>query len=76
MINTLEIQILPEIAAKENLLKTTIARKLDIEEKEINYIEILRRSIDARQKVTKINLKVAVYVNESISILTYVVFSF
>ena len=60
MINTLQIQVIPEVASTPGLLKTTIAKQLDIPNPEIKHIEILKRSIDARQKTTKINLKVAV----------------
>lgn len=64
MINTLQIQVLPEVAGTKNLLKSTLSQELNISEKDIKHIEILKRSVDARQRVTKINLKVAVYVNE------------
>jgi hypothetical protein len=52
------------VASTPDLLKTTIAKQLDIPNPEIKHIEILKRSIDARQKTTKINLKVAVYIKE------------
>jgi hypothetical protein len=64
VINTLQIQVLPEVASTPDLLKTTIAKQLDIPNPEIKHIEILKRSIDARQKTTKINLKVAIYIKE------------
>ena len=64
MINTLQIQVLPEVASNPDMLKTNIAKQLDIPNPEIKHIEILKRSIDARQKTTKINLKVAVYIKE------------
>jgi uncharacterized FAD-dependent dehydrogenase len=65
MINTLQIQVFPEVASTEKLLKSTIAKKLNILEKDIKHIEILKRSIDARQRDTKINLKIDVYTNEN-----------
>ena len=64
MINTLQIQVIPEIASTPDLLKTTIAKQLDIPKTDIKHIEILKRSIDARQITTKINLKVSIYVKE------------
>ena len=64
MINTLQIQVLPEVASTPDLLKKTISKKLVIPNPEIKHIEILKKSIDARQKSTKINLKVAVYIKE------------
>ena len=65
MINTLQLQVFPEVASTEKLLKSTIAKKLNILEKDIKHIEILKRSIDARQRDTKINLKIDVYTNEN-----------
>ena len=65
MINTLQIQVLPYVASTKKLLKSTLAKKLDILEKDIKHIEILKRSIDARQRETKINLKVDVYTKET-----------
>ena len=64
MINNLQIQVFPEVAATQNLLKSAIAQKLNIAEKDIKHIEILKRSIDARQRTTKINLRFDVYTNE------------
>ena len=56
--------MLPEVALTPELLKTTISKKLDTLDSEIKHIEILKRSIDARQKATKINLQVAVYIEQ------------
>lgn len=64
MINTLQIQVLPEIASTQDLLKKIIAKQMDIPQGDIKHIEILKRSIDARQKTIKINLKVSIYVKE------------
>ncbi len=58
------IQVSPEIAATPEKLKRHIARKNGIPFNEITHVQIVKRSIDARQKAIKINLKVAVYVNE------------
>lgn len=64
MINTLQIQVIPEVASNPDLLKETIAKKMTISYLNIKHIAIIKRSIDARQKTTKINLKVAVYIKE------------
>jgi hypothetical protein len=64
VINTLQIQVLPEIASTQELLKKIIAKQMNIPQGDIKHIEILKRSIDARQKTTKINLKVSIYVKE------------
>ncbi len=64
MINSLQIQVLPNVASTNKLLKSKIAKELDILETDINHINIVKRSIDARQREIKINLKVDVYTNE------------
>ena len=61
----LQIQVSPETAQKQEQLKTYISRQFEIAENEIVHIEILKRSIDARQKSIKINLKVTVFLNET-----------
>lgn len=58
------IQVSPEIAAKPEKLKKHIARKNGIPFDEITHVKPLKRSIDARQKAVKVNLKVKVFVNE------------
>ncbi len=64
MIKNIQIQVSPETAAKKNLLKDNLAQKLNIIPKNIKHIEIIKKSIDARQKKTKINLIINVYINE------------
>ena len=64
MIKNVEIQILPEVAANQHLLKETLSKKYNIKEEDIKYLEIKKRSIDARQKKVKINLKIAIYINQ------------
>ena len=65
MKNTLQLQVSPNIASTKKLLKSTLAKELNIPEKKIKHIETLKRSIDARQRIIKINLKIDVYINES-----------
>ena len=61
MPNELLIQVPPETAANEELLKAAAAKWLSVSVKEISHISILKRSIDARQRAIKINLKLHVY---------------
>ncbi|WP_103068063.1 NAD(P)/FAD-dependent oxidoreductase [Aquimarina sediminis] len=58
------IQVSPEVAAYPDRLKDSVAHKNGIPKTEIRHIEILKRSIDARQKAIKVNLKLKVYVEE------------
>ncbi|MEO8515217.1 MAG: FAD-dependent protein [Flavobacterium sp.] len=55
------LQVSPEIAANENLLKGYLSKQIKVAEKEIQHVLILKRSIDARQKSIKINLKLQVF---------------
>lgn len=55
------LQVTPEIAANELLLKDYLSKQIKISSQEIQHVSVLKRSIDARQKAIKINLKVVVY---------------
>ncbi|WP_152287600.1 NAD(P)/FAD-dependent oxidoreductase [Flavicella marina] len=60
----IQLQVKPKVAATEWLLKKEVAYKLKVSSDDISHVEILKRSIDARQKAIKINLKVAVFIHE------------
>ncbi|MEI6866760.1 FAD-dependent protein [Flavicella sp.] len=60
----LQLQVKPKVATIDWLLKKEVSYKLKIASEDIKHIEILKRSIDARQKSVKINLRVAVYIHE------------
>ena len=64
MIKTIQIQVDPECAEKKHLLIKKISEDLNIVKNEIKDLNILKKSIDARQKHVKINLKIDVYINE------------
>ncbi len=57
----LQIQVTPEIAANENLLNEYVAKLFNISTNEIKKVVILKRSIDARQKAIKYNIKGTVF---------------
>ncbi|MFC6097940.1 NAD(P)/FAD-dependent oxidoreductase [Flavobacterium qiangtangense] len=59
-----QIQVAPEVAANEQLLTDFVAKLMQVKASEIKHISIIKRSIDARQKSVKVNLKIAVYWNE------------
>ncbi len=58
------IQVSPEIAATPEKLKKHIAKKNGIPLSEISHIQIRKKSIDARQRSIRINLKIEVYLDE------------
>ena len=55
------LQVTPEIAANELLLKEYLSKQIKVSVNEIQHVSILKRSIDARQKSVRINLKVLIY---------------
>ena len=61
MAQELLLQVTPEIAANETLLKEYLGKQLKVKSSDIQQVVVLKRSIDARQKAIKINLKVLIY---------------
>ena len=57
----LQLQVSPEIAANESLLNEHVVKLCKVASKDIQKISIQKRSIDARQKAIKFNLKIAVF---------------
>ncbi|MBN8566637.1 MAG: FAD-dependent oxidoreductase [Flavobacteriales bacterium] len=55
------IQVAPEVAANDFLLKDHVAKMIRVSTHELEHISILKRSIDARQKAIKINLKLMIF---------------
>lgn len=64
MPHELFLQLSPEIAFSDVLLKDYLQETMRVSGEEIRHIEILKRSIDARQKAIKINLKIVVYLKD------------
>ena len=57
----IQLQVLPQVAANYDLLQNHVAQLTKTRTNEIQHITILKRSIDARQKQIKINLKIQVF---------------
>ena len=64
MIQEYQLRVLPEQAASEQSLKQYISREKGLDVRTVQAVRVLRRSIDARQRVIFVNLKVRVFVNE------------
>jgi hypothetical protein len=58
------LQVTPEMAVNTHLIKEQVAKLIRVPVGDIKHISILKRSIDARQKAIKVNLKVAIYFQE------------
>lgn len=57
----IQLQVLPQIAVDNQLLTDYVAKLTHTSVRDIQHISILKRSIDARQKQIKINLKIHVF---------------
>ncbi|MBR3916258.1 MAG: FAD-binding protein, partial [Bacteroidaceae bacterium] len=64
MIHEFQIRVQPHEAANEQSLMRYIAHEKGMDVRTISAVRVLRRSIDARQRVIYINLSVRVFVNE------------
>ncbi|WP_306353524.1 NAD(P)/FAD-dependent oxidoreductase [Flavobacterium sp. '19STA2R22 D10 B1'] len=60
----IQIQVVPEVAAQEIILTDHVAKLFKVASDRIKHCVVLKRSIDARQKSVKINLKLAVYLDD------------
>jgi uncharacterized FAD-dependent dehydrogenase len=56
-----QFQVAPEVAANESLLVQHVAKLFQVSSKEIQKVVVIKRSIDARQKTIKINIKAQVF---------------
>jgi hypothetical protein len=57
----LQFQVSPETAHDEMLLNEQVAKLMHVSVKEIQKIVVLKRSIDARQKAIKFNIKASIF---------------
>jgi len=64
MIKELQLAIPPQTAFNEQLLKEHVAEELGLKAGDTLTVEPLRRSIDARGRSIRINLKVRAWINE------------
>lgn len=59
-----QFQVSPEVAANENLLHQHVAKQYQIPLKDIQKTVVLKRSVDARQKSVRINIKAQVFLKD------------
>ncbi|MFN5773773.1 FAD-dependent monooxygenase, partial [Flavobacterium sp.] len=57
----LQFQVTPEVAAQPELLQQHVARLMHVGVRDIQHVIVRKRSIDARQRAIKINIKANVY---------------
>lgn len=59
-----QFQVTPEVAADEKLLTQAVAKLYQVKPSDIQRVIVLKRSIDARQRAIKINIKANVFLND------------
>lgn len=64
MISNLQLILTPEQAKTPSLLLKIVAQKLELDAKRITAIHTLKKSIDARSFLIKVNMSVQVFVDE------------
>ena len=60
----LQLTVRPEVAGEPDQLRRQVSASAGVQPEEVRHLEILRRSIDARGRRVKVNLRVRVYVGE------------
>ena len=76
MIRELQLRILPEETANEQTLKQVVSRTTGDNISDIYAVRILKRSIDARQRVIFVNLTLHAYINETPDMPEYPIISY
>jgi len=66
MKHELNLVLSPKEAADNDILKSIAAKQLSVATTDISFIKTLKRSIDARSRNIKINLKIEVYIHEQV----------
>lgn len=64
MVKELTLRLLPEIANQPDELRRAVSRKGGIPLSELSHVDILNRSVDARQRAVFVQLRVNAYVKE------------
>lgn len=64
MTERIELTVDPRTAADDALMRVYISTKMDIDVNRIRRVDIVRRSIDARQRNIKVNLAVIVHIDK------------
>lgn len=66
MIKEIQLTVNPRVSCTSELLKQELAVALGVSVSDITSYQILRKSIDARQRAIRVNLKVKVFMGEAL----------
>jgi uncharacterized FAD-dependent dehydrogenase len=64
MPKTITLQLTPKQAADEKFYLAQVAQRLAIQQSDIALARVVKRSIDARQRMAKVNLTLEIYVDQ------------
>lgn len=64
MTEDIQIRVTPKIASDINKITALLAKQKRVDAHRIKFAKIIKRSIDARQRVVMVNLTVRIYVDE------------
>lgn len=64
MIKEFQLRVLPQVAFTEDNIKDYLIKEEGLDASTLKRVRVLRRSVDARQHVIYVNLKVRAYINE------------
>jgi uncharacterized FAD-dependent dehydrogenase len=64
MIKELQLRVLPEIAGQHDELLKFVTKTLKLKSSSIKHIQVIHKSIDARQRIIYFNLTIHVYIDE------------
>ncbi|MDE5553817.1 MAG: FAD-binding protein, partial [Muribaculaceae bacterium] len=64
MLKDISLRVIPDIAYENERLAQQLARELKIDRKRIKRVDLVKRSIDARQRQVMVNLNLRVHVDE------------
>ena len=64
MVTEINVRVLPKVASSEKYLKEYVEKEHGYELKRIKAVHILKRSIDARQRIVLVNLRLRIFIDE------------
>ena len=67
MIRDIQLRVLPQQAASDQGIRSSVAEEAALEPRRIQGLRVLKRSIDARQRQIFVNLTVRVWIDEPVS---------
>ncbi|RLD22829.1 MAG: FAD-binding protein [Bacteroidetes bacterium] len=64
MIKEITLVLSPKEASEDRFIRTAVLKHLKLSSEELTAINVIRKSIDARQRLIKFNVRVDAYINE------------